>query len=124
MRNLKLLSWFVVSSPHFSNLQEGSSKPRLFVVDVGSKFGTTVNGVKLQANVRRELSEGDLVILGASTCTLRVDFRPIVVCASGLSQQNLMAVKELIRKIGTRQILVFIFKARRLLAKLLPNVLT
>ena len=55
----------------------------LTLMDIGSKFGTHVNGTKLAHNEPRALVAGDKVILGTTHFTVRR--RQLVFCASTLS---------------------------------------
>ena len=55
----------------------------LTLTDTGSKFGTQVNGNRLEHNVPSELKAGDKVILGTTHFT--VQHKPLVFCTSTLS---------------------------------------
>ena len=41
-------------------------QPHITIKDLGSKFGTSVNGRKIKANEERELSSGDKFTMGTA----------------------------------------------------------
>jgi len=58
-----------VSRHHARVLREGG--PTFFLEDVGSRYGTTVNGAVVTARVR--LSHGDEIALGGWRATVNLD---------------------------------------------------
>lgn len=54
--------------------------------DLGSRFGTEVDGVRLAPQTAAPLSEGQVVVLGNGATRLRVATQLITVCTSQLRQ--------------------------------------
>ena len=66
-----------------NHAQVTHSPDGLTLMDIGSKFGTHVNGTKLAQNEPRVLAAGDKVVLGTTHFTVRR--RQLIFCASTLS---------------------------------------
>ena len=49
-----------------------SEKDQLFIIDVGSTYGTYVNGTKVQPKVYQKLKSGDRIILGSTEAAFMV----------------------------------------------------
>lgn len=49
-----------------------SEKDQLFIIDVGSTYGTYVNGIKVQPKVYQKLKSGDRIILGSTEAAFMV----------------------------------------------------
>jgi pSer/pThr/pTyr-binding forkhead associated (FHA) protein len=67
---------------------------RLFVKDLGSKFGTSVNDQKIEANTMVEVaSSGTIVKLGGSGCYLRLLNRSLSLCPTRLEKNEKAKLK-------------------------------
>jgi hypothetical protein len=71
----------------------------LWIRDV-SKFGVSLNGVRLAANVDTQLSDGDRVTLGANGSACRVHWQPLRIALSGASAALAARVDSLLRQLG------------------------
>ncbi|XP_070796560.1 nibrin [Pituophis catenifer annectens] len=73
------------------NLSQSSSFPELTLKDT-SKYGTFVNGEKLQNGDTVTLNTGDRITFGVYESKYRVKYEPLVVCSSCLdvSQKNIL----------------------------------
>uniref|UniRef100_A0A670YC04 Nibrin n=1 Tax=Pseudonaja textilis TaxID=8673 RepID=A0A670YC04_PSETE len=73
------------------NLSQSSSFPELSLKDT-SKYGTFVNGEKLQNGNTVTLNTGDRITFGVFESKYRVEYEPLVVCSSCLDvlQKNIL----------------------------------
>lgn len=71
----------------------------LWIRDV-SKFGTSLNGARLAANVDTQLRDGDRVTLGANGSVCRVHWQPLRIALSGASAALAARVDSLLRQLG------------------------
>uniref|UniRef100_A0A8C5RI35 Nibrin n=1 Tax=Laticauda laticaudata TaxID=8630 RepID=A0A8C5RI35_LATLA len=73
------------------NLSQSSSFPELTLKDT-SKYGTFVNGEKLQNGNTITLNTGDRITFGVFESKYRVEYEPLVVCSSCLDvlQKNIL----------------------------------
>ncbi len=57
-----------------------STRPLITIVDIESKFGTTVNGERLVGKVPTNLVEGDEIIFGAQNLRMRLQALSLLHC--------------------------------------------
>eukprot|EP00047_Mylnosiga_fluctuans_P019463 m.82762 g.82762 ORF g.82762 m.82762 type:complete len:930 (-) comp8135_c0_seq1:20-2809(-) len=81
-------------------LAEVTTPPRLKLTDVGSKFGTFVNGERLALNSPRELQDGDRIKLGVAASEFTVKEESLVFCASNLDAAGKEAAASLVKTLG------------------------
>ena len=74
------------------HLSKDSAKPELQVMDVGSTYGTSINGVKLTPKLSQSLSNGMTVSLGPTT-KLRLLFSPFLLCITRVEREEKEKVK-------------------------------
>ena len=71
---------------------------RLEVVDVGSSFGTKVNGEALTKDVPREVAHGDVLTIG--TADIHVSGTRLAVCCSAISKAHTRELTPLVEGLG------------------------
>ena len=74
------------------HLNRDAAKPELHLIDVGSTYGTSVNGTKLTPKLSQNISNGVAVCLGPTT-KLRLFFSPFLLCITRLERDEKEKVK-------------------------------
>jgi len=69
------------------------SSPALSVTDLGSTFGTSVNGQKLTKSVARTVTDGDVIHFGAQWSAVRVKWLPLVFCVTRMAKKEKLSLK-------------------------------
>ncbi|NXT13984.1 NBN protein, partial [Prunella fulvescens] len=88
-----------ISSHHFSALSSQSLSVPILTVRDTSKYGTFVNGSKLNgASV--SLQSGDRINFGVFESKFRVEYEPLVVCSSCLDVAQKNALNQAIQQLG------------------------
>ena len=86
-------------SPH-CHQDDNSRPPRIVVKDVGSRFGTYVNGNRLSFGEVFELSNGSILQLGAASVSFRVVRKMMVFCATNLSPGEKEEAQAFVKTLG------------------------
>ncbi|KAJ7338983.1 hypothetical protein JRQ81_012885 [Phrynocephalus forsythii] len=87
-----------VTHPEMNHSQP-SSFPVLTLNDT-SKYGTFVNGEKLQNGVPRTLKSGDRITFGVFESKYRVEYDPLVVCSSCLNVSQKTSLNKYVLQLG------------------------
>ena len=73
----------------------------MVIRDVGSKFGTFVNNLKMELGSDLDLTENDILKFGQSPL-FTVEYAPLVFCASTLDNASKIAAASMIKTLGGR----------------------
>uniref|UniRef100_A0A6I8PGN3 Nibrin n=1 Tax=Ornithorhynchus anatinus TaxID=9258 RepID=A0A6I8PGN3_ORNAN len=81
------------------NLSQAVEAPSLSIKDA-SKYGTFVNGEKMQHTIPRTLKAGDRVTFGVFGSKFRVEYEPLIACSSCIDGPGKAALNKAILKLG------------------------
>ena len=79
---------------------EGCPQSIFSVTELGSTYGTSVNGENLAKETPRVLEDGDIVRFGAQWSGFRVRWLPLVFCVTRMNKKDKLSLKASANAIG------------------------